>query len=192
MRPRVLERCAIAWLDLSEDVDQVRRREQKTLKAACDDLLAGTRYDWLRNRATMESADRRQFDVLRQGGLKTARAWVLKETAIALYHYIYGMFARRHFCWWWNWAQLSRLEPIKRVAGTLKRRFENVITYLRHRITNAGSELLNAKIQWVKYTARGFRNRQIFINAIYFHCGGLDMNPVPTKWLEASIILQFI
>jgi len=40
--------------------------------------------------------------------------------------------------------------------------------------------------------ARGFRNRQIFINAIYFHCGGLDMNPVPTKWLEASIILQFI
>jgi len=41
--------------------------------------------------------------------------------------------------------------------------------------------MLNAKIQWVKYTARGFRNRQNFINAIYFHCGGLDMNPVPTK-----------
>ena len=75
----------------------------------------------------------------------------------------------------------SRLEPIKRVARMLKRRFENVITYLRHRITNAGSESLNAKIQWVKYTARGFRNRQNFINAIYFHCGGLDMNPVPTK-----------
>ena len=63
----------------------------------------------------------------------------------------------------------------------LKRRFENVITYLRHRITNAGSESLNSIIQWVKYTARGFRNRQNFINAIYFHCGGLDMNPVPTK-----------
>jgi transposase len=62
-----------------------------------------------------------------------------------------------------------------------KRRFENVITYLRHRITNAGSESLNAKIQWVKHTARGFRNRQNFINAIYFDCGGLDMNPAPTK-----------
>jgi transposase len=42
----------------------------------------------------------------------------------------------------------------------LKRRFENVITYLRHRITNAASESLNAKIQWVKYTARGFRNNR--------------------------------
>jgi hypothetical protein len=45
MRPRVLERCAIAWLDLSESVDQVRRREQKTLKASGGDLLAGTRCD---------------------------------------------------------------------------------------------------------------------------------------------------
>jgi hypothetical protein len=54
----------------------------------------------------------------------------------------------------------------------LKRRFENIITYLRHQITNAASESLNAKIQWVKYTARGFRNKQNFINAIYFHCGG--------------------
>jgi len=27
----------------------------------------------------------------------------------------------------------------------------------------------------------GFRNRQNFIIAIYFRCGGFDMNPVPTK-----------
>ena len=39
----------------------------------------------------------------------------------------------------------------------------------------------NAKIQWVKYTARGFRNKQNFINAIYFHCGGLDLAPAATK-----------
>jgi hypothetical protein len=35
------------------------------------------------------------------------------------------------------------------------------------------------RVQWVKATARGFRNQQNFINAIYFHCGGLDMAPVP-------------
>jgi len=61
---------------------------------------------------------------------------------------------------------------MKEVAGMLKRRFANIITYLKHRITNATSESINAKIQWVKYTARGFRNKQNFINAIYFHCGG--------------------
>jgi hypothetical protein len=28
----------------------------------------------------------------------------------------------------------------------------------------------------VKYTARGFRNKQNFQTAIYFHCGGLDLS----------------
>jgi transposase len=49
--------------------------------------------------------------------------------------------------------------------------------YLTHPITNATSESINAKIRWVKYTARGFRNKQNFINAIYFHGGGLDLAP---------------
>jgi transposase len=66
---------------------------------------------------------------------------------------------------------------MKKVAGLLKRRFENIIAYLTHPITNATSESINAKIQWVKYTARGFRDKQNFINAIYFHCGGLDLDP---------------
>ncbi|HUG82261.1 MAG TPA: transposase, partial [Bryobacterales bacterium] len=67
--------------------------------------------------------------------------------------------------------------PMIEVGRMLKRRFENIVTCLRHRVTNATSESLNAKIQWVKYTARGFRNKQNFINAIYFHCGGLNLAP---------------
>jgi transposase len=38
--------------------------------------------------------------------------------------------ARKHFQWWYNWAAHSRLEPMKKVAAMLKRRFENTITYL--------------------------------------------------------------
>jgi transposase len=166
---------------LGEAVDRVRRKENKTLQARGDDRLTGTRYDWLRNPAKMEPRDRREFTALRQSGLKTARAWALKETAMALYSYIYERPARKHFRWWHNWAVRSRLQPMIEVARMLKRRFENIITYLRHRLTNAGSESLNAKIQWVKYTARGFRNKQNFIHAIYFHCGGLDLAPQATK-----------
>jgi hypothetical protein len=36
---------------------------------------------------------------------------------------------------------------------------------------------MNSRIQWVKYTARGFRNMGNFITAIYFDCGGLDLTP---------------
>jgi transposase len=162
-------------------VDRVRRKENKTLRAAGDDRLTGTRYDWLRNPAGMEPKDRREFAELRTSGLKTARARALKETAMSLYSYVYERPARKHFRWWHNWAVRSRLQPMIEVARMLKRRFENIITYLRHRITNAASEPINAKIQWVKYTARGFRNRRNFVHAIYFHCGGLDLAPGATK-----------
>ncbi len=43
--------------------------------------------------------------------------------------------------------------------------------------TNAGLEAVNAVVQWVKKTARGFRNPEHFKITIYFHCGGLDLYP---------------
>ena len=165
---------------LGKALDQVRRKEHKTLKAVGDDRLAGTRYDWLRHPAAMEPKDRREFAELRASGLKTARAWALKETAMTLFSYVYERPARKHFRWWYNWAVRCRLEPMIKVARMLKGRFENIITYLRNRVTNAASESVNSRIQWVKYTARGFRNKQNFIHAIYFHCGGLDMDPEAT------------
>ena len=166
---------------LGQAVDAVRRKENKQLRSQGDDRLVGTRYDWLENPVHKDAKERREFAALRNSELKTARAWALKETAMGLYSYTYEGPARKYFQRWYNWAVRSRLAPIKEVAGMLKRRFENIITYLKHRITNAASESINAKIQWVKYTARGFRNKQNFINAIYFHCGGLDLVPAATK-----------
>jgi len=162
---------------LTEAVDLVRRAEHKSLQAVGDDRLKGTRYKWLKNPRNMTRSQQLQFAQLRKGHLKTARAWALRQAAMTLFDYTYPGAARRHFQWWYGWAMRSRLKPIKKIAGMLQRRFENIITYLRHRITNATSESINAKIQWVKYTARGFRNKTNFTNAIYFHAGKLDMFP---------------
>lgn len=162
---------------LSEGLDQVRRKEHKQLKARGDDTLKGTRYDWLRNPAAMEPKDRREFASLRNSSLATARAYALKETMMSFFAYKYERPARKHFRWWFNWAVRSRLKPIADKARMIKRRFENIVTYLKHPIIKAGSESINSKIQWVKYTARGFRNKLNFKTAIYFHCGGLDLIP---------------
>ncbi|MFQ5828437.1 MAG: transposase [Candidatus Methylomirabilia bacterium] len=72
---------------------------------------------------------------------------------------------------------ISRLRPMAEVAKLVRRHLPNLLTYLRHRITNAGLEAVNGVIQWVKKTARGFRNPEHFKTAIYFHCGGLDLYP---------------
>jgi len=67
------------------------------------------------------------------------------------------------------------------VATLIPRPLPNVLTSLRHRLTNAGLEAVNATIQGVKKTARGFRNVEPFKPAISFHCGGLDLYPHETR-----------
>lgn len=165
---------------LGDAVDQVRRAENKTLRAQGDERLVGSKYRWLRNPDNFTQEQWREFRALRTSNLKTARAWTLKEQAVKLWDYCYQGAARRHFTWWYRWATHSRLKPMIEKARMLAARLTNILTYLKHPITNAGSESINSKIQWVKYTARGFRNLANFQTAIYFHCGGLDLAPSPT------------
>src|SRR5712692_4997672 len=133
---------------LNEGVDRVRRAEHRELQARGDTRLTGTKYAWLRHPDRFTRAAWRAF-----GASRT--------------------FFRR----WYFWATHSRLQPMIEKARMLKTHLPNILTYLRHRITNATAEGLNSKIQWIRYTARGFRNRENFKTAIYFHCGGLDLYP---------------
>jgi len=165
---------------LGDAVDSVRRAENKALRAEGDERLTGSKYQWLRNTDNFTDQQWRDFRELRKSNLKTARAWALKEQAMVLWDYTYEGSARKHFAWWYRWATHSRLKPMVDKARMLKSRLPNILTYPKHGITNATSESLNSKIQWVKYTARGFRNFQNFITAIYFHCGGLNLAPTAT------------
>ena len=131
---------------------------------------------WI-NRAEDQTAIDDNVAALRHSTLQSARAWAMKESLRRLWDYTYVGAARTFFRGWYGWAMRSRLEPMKKVARMLKAHLDNILTYLTHRITNAVTEGLNAKIQWIKYGARGFRNRAAFKMAIYFHCGGLDLEP---------------
>jgi transposase len=166
---------------LGEAVDKVRREENKALRAEGDDRLVGTKYSWLRNVSNHSDQQWRDFQSLRNSELKTARAWALKEQAMWMWTYVHPGTARRHFQWWYRWATHSRLPAMIEKAKMLASRLPNILTYMKHHITNAASESINSKIQWVKYTARGFRNFDNFVTAIYFHCGGLELTPSATK-----------
>lgn len=166
---------------VSTAVDTVRKQEHKALAAAGDTRLKGTKYAWLKNPQNFTREAWREFKARRESALQSARAWALKESLRRLWDYTYvGTYvgaARTFFARWYGWAMRSRLEPRRKVARMLKAHLENILTYLTHRVTNAVTEGLNAKIQWIKYSARGFRTREAFKAAIHFHCGGLDLEP---------------
>ncbi len=172
----VFDKFHIAKL-ASEAVDQVRRQESKELAAEGDDRLKGTRYWWLRNPLNETPEQKGAAKDIRKSKLKTARAWAIKETLMDFFGYFQEADARRFFADWHGWASRCRLKPIQRLARTLKSRLETLLNWCRWPITNAITEGLNSKIQWIKYTARGFRSRDGFRRAIYFHCGKLELYP---------------
>lgn len=163
---------------LNDAVDQVRRAEHKELMAAGDETLKGSRQLWLYNPVNFSPEQAASFAQLRDSGLKVARAWAAKELFTKLWTYRYEGAARRFFKDWFGWVSRSRLKPLIKVARMIKRHLENILTYLRHPITNAVTEGLNSKVQMIKSNARGFRSFENYRTRILFFCGKLDLHPL--------------
>lgn len=162
---------------MNEAVDEVRREEHRELTERDDDRLKGTKHWWLYGQENLPDKYRRAFRRVRDQNLRTSRAWAIKETLRDLWFYQSMTWARKFFGQWRQWANRSRLEPVKEVARMLQKRLSNVLSYCKHKITNAVAEGLNSKIMAVKRRACGYRNKDNFKTAIYFFCGGLNLYP---------------
>ena len=163
---------------LGEAVDKVRRQEHKELLAQGDETLKGTRQLWLYNPQNFSPEQAKEFSALKDLQLKVARAWAAKELFSKFWEYQEEGWARRFFKDWFGWVSRSRLKPVVEVAQMLKRHLDNLLTYLKHHITNAVTEGLNSKIQSLKSAARGFRNFQNYRIRILFFCGKLNLYPL--------------
>ena len=168
---------------MNEAVDQVRRRENKGLRAEGDDRLVGSKHLWLfgAENFPLDRYDlhtRLDFADLKRSNLKTARAWTLKEMLRGLWKQPSRAAGDRWYRRWYSWAVRSRLTPVKKVAAMVKRHLHNVLTYFKHRVTNAGSEAINSVVQMLKKRAFGYRSFANFRTAILFRCGGLDLYPL--------------
>jgi transposase len=163
---------------LNEAVDKVRRQEHRELLEQGDETLKGSRQLWLFNPVNFSEEQAADFERLKYSGLKVARAWAIKELFCKLWQYVYEGSARAFFKKWFGWATRSQLKPVIKVARMLRKHLENILTYLRHPITNAVTEGLNSKIQSIKSNARGFRSFENYRIRILFFCGKLQLHPL--------------
>jgi transposase len=171
----VFDRYHVMW-HVTRAVDVVRRLEQKDAKVR--HLLKRTRYLWLRGKGTRLRKHNIAIAQLCKAGLKVGRAWAMKESLTGLWDYKTVRGAERFFKRWWAWVARSRLPEMKKAAQTIKHYFDGIVAYIQHPYTNARTEAINAKIQEIKYRARGYRNRNNYRMAILFHCGKLSMDPL--------------
>jgi transposase len=162
---------------LTKAVDTVRKAENRALMAAGDKSLGGTKYLWLHSAENLPERHQDRFNTLRGGDLKTAKAWAIKESLRWFWDYRLRSWGEKHFNGWYYWATHSRLVPVIEAAKTLKRHEAGLFAYFAHRISNATAEGLNSRIQAIRVSARGYRNRDHFKTAIFFHLGGLELYP---------------
>jgi transposase len=162
---------------LGEAVDKVRRQEREVLMVDGYEELKGSKHHWLYNPDNMTHKQKIRFKALRDSTLKTARAWAIKELAMSLWHYVSKTWAGKGWEQWLSRAVRSRLGPIKEVARTIQEHLWDILNTVVLKVSNGPAEGLNSRIKMIKVRSRGFRNKERFANALYFHLGDLNLYP---------------
>ncbi|MCI0409569.1 MAG: ISL3 family transposase [Acidobacteria bacterium] len=159
-------------------VDDVRKREARELKKTHPDLLAGTRYLWLKNPWNLTPRQLERLGYLQRLNLKIHRAYLLKETFQQLWRYRTRGWAKRFLAKWFWWATHSRLAPMRDFARLLRRHQDGILAWFSVPLTNAATEAMNANARAISYRARGYRSAKTFTLS-QLHClGRLQLPPV--------------
>lgn len=164
---------------MGDAVDEVRRAESKET-----DVLKKTRYLWLSNPKNLSADQAEKLSSLAELNLKTARAYRIK---LALAHFFeqedYAS-AESYLNSWYYWATHSRLEPVIKVAKTIKRHWDGILAWHRKPINNGILEGFNSLIQAAKARARGYRTTKNLITMVYLVAGKLNFD-LERVYLEA-------
>lgn len=172
---QVLDRFHI-MAHLSKAIDEVRAKEAKRLKAAgYEPVLKGMRFCLLKRPENLSDSQEIKLAELLRYNLRTVRAYLLKEDFQFFWHYVSPAWAGKFLDRWCSRAMRSRLEPMKRVARTLRNHRPLMLNWFRARgeISAAAVEGLNNKLKVTTRKAYGFRTFPALEIALYHTLGHL-------------------
>ena len=167
---------------LGEAVDQVRRDESKRLHHdGYEPVLKNSRYCFLKRPENLNDKQNLKLNEVLQYDLKTARAYYLKESFDAFWHYNSAQWARWYLKKWCARAMRSRLHPIKKFVRTLRKHEELLMNYFKagKGYSSGIVEGLNLKINLSMRKAYGYRSFEIIKVALLHQLGELP-EPKPT------------
>ena len=164
----ILDRYHIV-ANLNKALDEVRAEEARQLKAEGWEILKRSRWLLLRRRKKLKYKQRYRLRNILQWNLRTVRAYLLKESLQALWEYKSPTYAGRCLDAWCRHAMRSRLDPIKKVARSLREHRELILNWFRaKRQYNSGVvEGLNTLVKLRFRKAFGFRTFDAIEVALY-------------------------
>jgi transposase len=190
----IRERCtnALNILDrfhivakMNDALDDVRAGEARRLVLeGFEPVLKKSRWCLLKRTTNLTGNQRVRLRDLLRYNLKTVRAYLLKEDFQQFWEYNSPIWAGKFLDDWCRQVMRSQIEPMKKVARTLRGHRELILNYFRAKkqFSSGVVEGLNNKVKVTFRKSYGFRTFRITEIALYHALGKLPEPELPHRF----------
>jgi transposase len=161
---------------MNEALDDVRAGEaRKMAREGHEPLLKKTRWCVLKRKENLTSQQRFRLRDLLRYNLQTVRAYLLKEDFQQFWEYNSPTWAGKFLDEWCRQTMRSRIEPMKKIAKTLRAHRDLILNYFKAKkeFSSGVVEGLNNKAKVTMRRSYGFRTFRITELALYHTLGKL-------------------
>jgi transposase len=172
---QVLDRFHIV-AKMNQALDQVRAEESRRMSSqGRAPVLKKSRWLLLKRQDNLAEEQRFGLRDLLRYNLKTVRAYLLKEVFQQLWDYNSPAWAGKFLDQWGRQTMRSRIEPMKKIARSLRQHRELILNYFRApKLLSSGVvEGLNNKAKVTMRKSYGFRTFRVLELALYHSLGRL-------------------
>jgi transposase len=157
-------------------LDEIRAEEAKRLRRdGYEPVLKRSRWCFLKRPENLTDKQTVKLSELLRYNLRTVRAYLLREEFQRLWEYKSAWWAGKFLDEWIGRVMRSRLEPMKKVARTIRAHRPLILNWFRARgaVSSGAVEGLNNKVKLVTRKSYGFRTPQVAKLALMHNLGGL-------------------
>jgi transposase len=151
----------------SKAIDEIRREQQNRCNVVGLRTLKGQRFLLLKNFEKLGSTEKSSLEALLEVNRPLAIAHTMKEQLRIFWTKSNPQEGARSLVWWIMEAIESQIKELAKVGRTLLDHFKGLLTYFKHRVTNAKTEGINNKIKTLKRQAYGYRDMEYFKLRLY-------------------------
>jgi transposase len=157
-------------------IDEVRAEESKRLvREGYEPVLKRSRWCFLKRPAHLTEKQTVKLSELLKYNLRTVRAYLLREEFQRLWEYRSAWWAGKFLDEWTSRVMRSRLEPMQKVARTIRSHQPLILNWFRARgaVWAGAVEGLNTKAKLVTRKSYGFRTFEVAKLALLHNLGDL-------------------
>jgi transposase len=161
---------------MSKAIDKVRAEEARQMKEdGYEPLLKGSRWLLLKRPENLTEKEVVKLSDLVQYNLRSVRSRLMKEDFQIFWTYTYPACAGKFLDEWCTRAMRSKIEPMKQMAKTLRKKRELLLNWFRAdgALSSGVVEGFNNKLKLITRKSYGFRTQEAYETALYHNLGAL-------------------